>query len=216
MSKTILHDFSAKPDQGNLKRQAGEYAFMQNVRGWGQRGKKRQGVQTRATLEFGVMGIFDIKVDGDPLSPDKILVYDNNGSIILYDWSELISIFDFLFDTGSELDLQSPDLNWWKVAVDVSGAITVTGIAAPGTTISSDLFVAQNALFGFKFSTTISRLYIQAGTIKTGIFGPSTPVTSYTTAQSFETGFGPVFQDGNLDNFRLSVDNTGSLNSTQV
>lgn len=216
MSKTILTEFKAVPDQGNLKRLPGEYAFTQNARGWGKRGKKRAGVQTRVTLAYGIMGIFDVKVDGDPLSPDKIMVYDNNGTITFYEFSELTSIFDFLFDTGSSLNLQSPNLNWYNITVTAGGILGTTQIAAPGTTISSDLRIDQNQLLGFNKTTTFVRLYIEANFVKTKQYNLSTPITSYTTAQAFTTGFGPVFQDANLLNFRLTVNNSGAIGSIQV
>lgn len=216
MSKTVLTKFRALPDQGNLKRQAGEYAFTQNVRGWGNRGAKRTGIQTRVTLDAGVMGIFDLKIDGEALSPDKIMVYDYNGDIILYDYSELISIFDFLFSSGSALYLQSPNLNWWSISVTANSSIMETQVAAPVTTISEDLQIAQNEIFGFNNTTVFNSIYISSGNIKTKIYGLSTPVTNYTTTQAFVNGVGPVFEDSNLNRFRLIVANGGILESIQV
>lgn len=210
----ILTGCSVKPDLGALKRTSGEYAFLQNIRGRGRRVFKRTGVQSFASLNYGIMGMFDLKEDDDVFSPDLFLVWDNNGSLTTYGPTELITTFTFTYDftTGGALYLQSPDLNWWNITLDTTPLITVTGVAAPGTTISTDLIILQSQLLGFKDSTGQSRLYIEDGTIKTKRYAPASALIFYSTIQAFVTGKGPVFVDlSSADRWRLEVLNGGIL-----
>lgn len=216
MPKLILKGFTQSPDTGLLKNGINEYENLQNIRGWGDLGSKRRGVQTRVTLDTGIMGMFDLKIDSDPTSPDKIAVFTNGGDLVLYNYSELISSFDFMFETGITLALQSPDLNWWKLDVSSTFPLGTTGIVAPSTTISQDLNISQNELFGFQDATGVTRVFIDDKIIETKRYNLSTPVVSYSTVQAYTNGFGPVFQDSLLQNWRLVVDNTGALDSEQV
>ena len=203
---------------GLLKRAPGEWQVLQNLRGWGDRIKRRQGTRTSVTLDTGIMGIFDLAVDGDPLSPEKILVIGFDGTFNLYDFSELVSIFDYLFSTSTLLYLQSPDLNWWDVTPDSgTGIISPEVVAAPGTTITSDLNVFQNQLFGFLDSTGVWAISVGTqGSPVTSRYGLASGETLYTSTQAFESGFGPVFQDNLLTRWKLGINNAGALTTEVV
>ncbi len=223
MSQVTLKQFQLDTDTGSLDLKPGEYESLQNIRGYGGLGTKRQGVQPRLTLSYGVMGMCDLKVDGDPTSPDRILVVDANGSFILYDYSEFLASFAYLFATGIKLNLQSPDLNWWALTVNSStGAINVTGIAAPTGALSADQSIRQDELYGFAFATGIWRLSVVAtglGTpsIQTREYALSSATTTYSTAVSFNTGYGPVFQDDTgTQRWRLSIANGGATQITSI
>ncbi len=90
MSDAILTGFSLKPDLGRLKTQVGEYYGLQNIQGRGKAGKKRRGVKPKASFTSGVMGIFDLYNDGDPLSLNKFLVITQGGTFTLYTTTDLV------------------------------------------------------------------------------------------------------------------------------
>ncbi len=225
MSKTVLTNFAAVPDVGELKREKGEYANLQNVRGWGGFGAKRRGVQNfPRALDSGIMGMFDLKIDGEPLSPDKILVVTQGGDYVLYDFTELISVFDFLFDAGVALYLQSPNLGWWDITPttgDAGGLINPLGVAAPSSSISADLSVDVNQLFGFEDSTGIWRMYVDTSnpvvpSLSTKRYSTASSITGYTSTVAFATGVGPCFQTTDLQRWRLTIDNSGILTLTSI
>lgn len=224
MSKKVLTGFATVPDTGSIKSEPGEYESLQNYRGWGKFGAKRQGVQTCFTQAFGVMGMFDLKNDGDPTSMDKILIVDANGSITLYDFTDFIIAFDYEIDTtnGGHLVLQSPDLNWWQLEPNTSGVLQITGSSAPGTTISTNLRILQNQYFGFLDNNNLWGMYVDAGGVtpllKTKQYSKSlVPVTKYTTIQGFTTGFGPVLQDTlGQQWWRIGISNAGAITYTSI
>jgi hypothetical protein len=219
MPKQVLQQFESSPDMGDLKREPGEYQGLQNVRGWGGLGSKRRGVQSSVTLDYGVMGIFDLQNDGDPTSLDKIIVVDNNGDITSYDFSELTTIFDYLFDTSVQLAIQSPDLNWWDITPNTTtGIVTPTVIATPSSTISTSLELSQNETLGFLDSTGVWRLSISgnSGTITTQRYGLASSATTYTTIQAFTNGNEPIFTDQFLTRWKMSIDNSGLISTTAI
>ena len=216
--KYKLTGASASPDTGLLKKEAGEYTFLQNIRGWGGRTAKRTGVQFSASVT-NVMGIFDLQNDGDPTSLDKILVVDGDGDLVLYDYSELVTIFDYLFSTGITLSLQSSDLNWWDITPNTTtGVISPTVVTAPASTRSTDLSISQSQTFGFIDSTGIWRLQVDSldGTVYTTRYATATSTNSFTTNLGFATGVGPVFQDELLTRWRLTVSTAGQLTATAI
>jgi hypothetical protein len=221
--ETLLTGFTAVSNVGLTKTKDSEYSNLQNVRGNFKFGSKRRGVQGMVTLSNAVLGIFDLKIDGDADSPDKIAVYDGAGNIILYDPTELTVLFEWLFASTVYLNLQSPDLNWWEVYPDATtGILKCNGVAAPASTTSTDLFIPNNALYGFVASTTkIYRVYVSIENINqprvaVKQYGNSSAVTTYTSVVGYTTGSGPVFQDNLLRNHRLRVLNGGFLNIIQV
>lgn len=214
----LLAGFSTGSNVGLTKTRDDEYSNLQNVRGNFLFGSKRRGVQGMVTLSYAILGIFDLKIDGDASSPDKIAVYDGSGSIVIYNPTELIVLFEFLFASSIYLNLQSPNLDWWEVYPDATtGILQCNGIAAPATTISSDTFIPVNALYGFTASSTkIWRLFVDLQNISNPAisvreYGPSSAVTTYSSVQAYTTGSGPVFQDNLLRNHRLRVANGGFL-----
>lgn len=213
MSNTVFTGASTNPDSGSLKNEIGEYNGLQNIRGWGGFIAKRRGIQSSVELSSGILGIFDLYNDGDPLSPNKILVVDTNGDFVLYDYSELITIFDYLFSNGIKLGLQSPDLNWWSVIPNDSGELVATVISTPISTISSDLQVTQDQLFGFQMSSNVYRLSVDPtlGELKITSYNTTSGTIDYTQSQNFVTGVGPVFQTSDLNHFRLTINNSGEL-----
>lgn len=87
---TLVHSgFSSAPDKGDLKRISSEYSFLQNVRGFGRRGLKRQGVQTKFVADASIMGLFDLNIDGYPPSADKIIAILSSGDIVVFNPSEI-------------------------------------------------------------------------------------------------------------------------------
>lgn len=224
--KPIMKGFAQSPDVGRLKTANSEYLLLQNVRGFGGLGAKRRGVQTRVILSSGIMGFFDLKVEGDPTSPDKIAVVTSDGSITIFDWSEFIATFEYLFATGIKLNLQAPNLVWYSVEPTSASnpAWKVTEIATPVSTTSTDLFIESNDLFGFNDASGIWRMYpkyVGAATIP-GVganrFATGSAITNFASAQSFTTGSGPVFTDEKAtpQRWRLSVTNALALKFTSV
>lgn len=224
--ETLLSGFSSGSNVGLTKTRDGEYSVLQNVRGNFKFGSKRRGILGIDVLDNGVLGIFDLKIDGDAASPDKIAVYDGAGDIILYDPSEFNVLFEFLFESGVYLNLQSPDLDWWEVYPDATtGILQCNGIVAPGTTISADLPVPSNALFGFQASSTkIYRLFVDVEELDTEFipfiaieeYSSYASTFTYSSVQAFTTGYGPVFEDSLSRNQRLSVANGGILNIVEI
>lgn len=219
MGKDVKVDFQLAPDTGELKHSDGEFSNLQNIRGWGKLGSKRRGIQFSTSLSGGVMGMFDLQIDGDPTSPNKILVVCTDGNFYLYDYSEFITVFDFMFDTGFYLLLQAPDLTWWRVSINATTGIpNITGVVAPINTITQDQFIPQSQIYGFKNSSNAWRIFVgSAGNIKTQSYATPASTVLYTSNQAFETGFGPVFQDSTfLNNWRIKVANGGILGTVSI
>lgn len=219
MPTEVKQKFQIAPDTGSLKQTNGEYSNIQNIRGWGGLGSKRRGVQFSAAIGGGVMGMFDLFNDGDPTSPNKILVVGGDGIFYLFDYTEFVTVFDFMFDIGVKLGLQSPDLNWWSIFPDsTTGILSATVISAPINTISSDLFITQNQHYGFRNSTNIWRLKVSSsfGNLQTSSFALTQSTVLYSSIQAFVNGFGPVFQDESLNNWRMTIDNSGILGSLAI
>lgn len=215
MSAT-LQRFHLVADTGRTKVDPGEWQYLQNIRGWGGRGRKRQGVSTVAKPNSGVMGFFDLENGAG--SADKVLVWLNSGTILLYDWTELTTTFDYLIGTGGRLLLQSPDLDWWSVAPDTTkGILGVTGVAAPVSSVSSDLLIGAGETFGFLETSAVWRLSIPSSGFPTvrqyALAGGS---AIYDTDLAFDTGYGPAFTDDYLVTRRLSVANGGILTTTEI
>ena len=211
-----LAQFIQKPDVGRLKTAPGEYRFLQNIRGWAKKGSKRQGVRTIDTLTSGVMAIIDLKLDDSPDSLDKILVITNAGDALFYEPSEFFSFFNFEFQTGVGIVLQSPDLNWWRVEPGASNNWKVTGIAAPATTQSLDFNVSQSQLLGYQNGSFMERLYVETGFLKRQTYTFREADTVYSGDLGIVTGKGIVFQDATLQRWRLSVKNGGIFTITSL
>lgn len=219
MSNTVYSESSLSPDLGLLKRSKGEYGNLQNFRGWGKKIAKRRGIQFSQSQESGIMGIFDLRNDGDPLSPDKILVVNGDGEFVLYQYSEFITVFNFLFATGFKLVLQSPDLTWWSVAPNTTTGIPESiVISTPVSTISTDLEVSQSQYFGFQNTSNIYRFTVDSGTgsLQVTSFAYTTGTVVYSQNQAFVNGVGPVFQDETLSRWRLQINNSGALITTSI
>ncbi len=218
-NQKLLQGFNANPNSGLSKTDDDEYSYLQNVRGYSGFGSKRRGVVGMTTLSYGIMGIF-----GDASSPDKILVYTQDGNVTLFDPTELTVQFEFLFNTTSKLILQSPNLDWWDITPDATtGIIPAIGVVAPASSLSADLFVQNNALFGFQASSTkIYRMFIDISTnplipvAATRQYGTASAVINYSTDLAFATGYGPVIQDNLLRSFRINVANGGYVQATQT
>lgn len=214
-TSTTMQRFHLVADTGRTKVESGEWQYLQNVRGWGGRGRKRQGVQTVAKPTSGIMGFFDLENGAG--TPDKVVVWLNSGSLLLYDWSELTTTFDYLMD-GGNLILQSPDLDWWQVSPDAAtGLLGILGVAAPSVTRSTDLVLGQDETFGFKQTAYVWRLFVPSTGFPTvrqyALAGGS---ATYTTDLAFSTGSGPVFTDEYLVRRRIEVANGGIIQTTEV
>lgn len=220
--KLLLQGFSSKPYTGLTKTDDHEYSVLQNVSGFGGFGAKRRGIQGMATLSSGILGIFDLKVDGDADSPDRFMVYLYNGTVVIYEPSELTVLFEYLFESTITINLQAPNLTCYSLIPDTSdGTLILTEIATPGTLTSSDLFVSATDLLGFVASTSkIYRLMINTSITPPALavreYGTASSVTSYSTALSFAAGYGPIFQSNDLINYRLGVNNSAELILTEV
>jgi hypothetical protein len=214
-SRELMTGFSQAPDMGFLKRNDGQYGNLQNVRGWGKLGTKRQGVDTRDTLDYGVMGIFDAFRDGDPTSPNKLFVITQDGSMIVYDPTELLTTFDWVLDSVS-LYLQSPDLTWWAGIPDSGGTLNWTASAAPASSQATDFVVAQSQIFGFKDSTGIWRMSCPASILTIQRYGPTSALTTFSTPLAITTAAGIVFQDSSLNFFKVTIDNSGITTITAI
>ncbi|MEM4247650.1 MAG: hypothetical protein QXH80_00080 [Candidatus Nanoarchaeia archaeon] len=217
MSKILLHEFSTCVDTGFLKATPAEYKQLQNIRGWGGLGSKRRGIRTSATFDYGIMGVFDLKLDEDPNFIDKIAIVDGNGSLWLYSFEELYSIFNNVHDSGVKLLLQSPDLSWWNCTPDEDGIILPTLTSEPASTITSDFTVAQDELYGFTNTNGIMRLSVNhSGEIETKQYTVTTSTGTYTSDRCFETGVGLVFETTELNRFRITVTNDGILQTEAI
>lgn len=215
MPAATFQKFQLTPDGGNLKTAPGEWGQLQNLRGWGGRGRKRQGISTSARLDSGIMGMFDIENGAG--STDAIMVITHAGNMLLYDFSELTTAFDYLFTTGRLL-LQSPNLDWWSVYPGAAtGIMQVDGVAAPASSQSADLRIGQGETFGFLETTLVWRLNISsAPAVTTKQYALAGGSTTYTTDLSFATGYGPVFEDDYLVGRRLFVADGGFLSTIEV
>lgn len=216
MQTLPLHGFNQKPDQGKLKRGTAEYESMQNVRGIGHHGTKRPGVATLDSTDSAIMGIFDLKVDSDPTSPDKIVVMTRGGDWLMYEAAELLTVFNYLMASGIYLNLQSPDLNWWSVTANASGLIPLTVIAAPASSQASDFNVAVGQLFGFADSAGIWRIYSEAAFTRSRRYATVPATTTYSSALSISDGYGIVFEEPNLNRVRYTINNSGFIISTVI
>ena len=211
-----LHGFDVKPDLGKLKRAPSEYENLQNVRASGDRGQKREGIAPVYSFSSGVMGIWDLKTDDDPTSNNKVAIWTRDGTMTLFELSEIISSFEYLIDTGITLYLQSPDLNWWSWAPNSSGLMVGTVVAAPSSSQSTDFNVAVGQLFGFEDATGIWRLKTVNGFYQTQRYALAPYTTLYSTTLSIATGAGIVFEETNLNRVRISTNNAGSLITTVI
>lgn len=218
MSTTVYTGASATPDTGQLKGTKSEWNNIQNVRGWGNFISKRRGIQTGVTSAYGTLGIFDLKNDGDPLSQNKILVVNTNGDFVLYDYSELVVVFDFLFSQNVPLGLQSQNGTWFSMAPNNAGQLVVTVISAPINTISSNLIVLNYQFFGFQMASNVYRVRVDSiqQALTTQSYSQTGGTVVYQTIQAFNYGFGVIFQDQALNNWMLSIQNSGSLTLTIV
>jgi len=215
MSKFVNTGFSQKPDLGLLKTKKSEYSFLQNIRGRGGLGFKRNGLQTVATYDSSVMGIFDLSNDGDPDSPDLILVITRDGLFTTYTPSEFITTFTFLF-SGAQIILQSPNLTWFSVDLDSTLIPFTTEVVAPSASQSMDMLVGTSDLLGYVDGTGTSRLYVEYGFIKAKRYNAVTGEVIFTTDLAFNHGYGPVFMDSDLESWRLSVTNEGILSVASI
>ncbi len=221
MPKTILQQFTATPDTGSLKNTLAQYDFLQNIQGRTGLGRKRNGVQWRADLDSGCMGIFDLYNDGDPTSLDRVAVITGDGDMEIFRLSELLSMFTYAIDTGGAFYQQSADNSWWQIAPDsTTGLLSVTGVAAPSSTRSTDLVVEQGHLFGFEDASGIWRMYVNneyppSIAPATERHATTSIVTTYTSI-AFTKSVGVVFELDTLDRYRLGVDNAGALTITGV
>jgi hypothetical protein len=163
------------------------------------------------------MGIHDLLVDNDPTSLDRILVTLSDGSLVFLTNDEIFVSFTYLFTGSAKLALQSPDGNYWNITPDSTGAINPTVLTTPSTTITTDLNIGNNELFGFQSSTVVYQLTVtDIGSPEIRTYNLTGSETEYTTTQAFVNGVGPVFTSGNLTRFRLSCDNSGSLTTTAL
>jgi hypothetical protein len=217
MARGLFTQSVLAPDMGNLKGSQSEWENLQNLRGWGNLISRRKGVRSSLIMESGIMGIHDLQTTEDPTSSDKILLTLNNGSLVFLDYSEIYTAFNYLFTGSAKLALQSPDDNWWDVTPNSSGEINPTVIATPSTTISTDLNLGVTELLGFESSSVIYKMSINdLGAVEIDTYGLSPSETEYTTTQAFTKLVGPVFTSGNLQRFRLTCDNAGSLTTTAL
>lgn len=224
--KSVLTNFTESPDTGRLKKDNGEYSFLQNIRGFGGLGSKRFGIRTSDVLTSGIMGIFDLKIEGVAETQDKIIIITANGDVNVYDYSELIAVFNYLIADGASLVLQSANSSWWDIDPQTgNGVLRTEGVAAPSSTRSTDLNVKQGELFGFADSTGIWGRYVQeqisVGGSKMGFlrgrrYALHEATTTYSTDLAFTTGSGPVFQTSDLQRWRWSVTNQGISRLTSI
>ena len=215
----VLQGSKMVPDMGLLKQKPSEWSYLQNIRGLKKGIGKRLGVQTMAVVSSSVMGVFELKIEGDPQSPDKYLIITRNGEFITYDPSELVSTgFTYLFASGIKLNLQSPNSTWYSMAPESasSPARVYTQIATPASTTSSDLSILQSEKWGFLDSSGTWRYYVESGSMRHQRLPILASSTTYSTAISFTTGSGPVFQDSNLRRYRLRVANGGGEELIEV
>lgn len=89
MPKQVQAGAQLSTDTGELKGAETGFDFLQNVSGFGSHIAKRKAVTHKVTVPSGIMGIFDLLNDGDPKSPDKILVIGAAGIWYTYNWSEI-------------------------------------------------------------------------------------------------------------------------------
>lgn len=216
MPTKIIEQAFLTPDSGLLKGKPSEWQNIQNFRGWGNRITRRRGVRNSQIFSSGVMGIHDLLVDDDPTSLDRVLITLNDGSLVFLSNDEIFASFTYLYTTGT-LALQSPDLNWWNITPSSSGVIAPIVIATPSTTISSDLSINNNQLFGFQSSTVIYALYVNTiGTAEIKTYTLTGSENIVTTQQAFISGVGPVFQDTDLNRWRIQINNAGELVTTAI
>lgn len=218
--KGLLQRCDLTPDTGSLKNQVGQYDFLQNVRGFGGLIAKRNGVKTIDELDAGVMGIFDMYRDGDPASPDKVLVVDGDGDFQVYDWTEFTTVFTYVISDGGTYYQQSSDDAWWQIYPSTgTGQLVVEGVAAPASTRSTDLVVAQGEIFGSIDGTTTWRFYIEneyppvANAVQEyGVVSADATFSSL----AFTKACGLVFQLDTLERYRVGVDTAGALTLTGI
>lgn len=207
--------FHLVADTGRTKVDHGEWQYLQNVRGWGGRGRKRNGVSTVARPNSGVMGFFDIENGAG--SADKILVWLNDGSLVLYDYSELTTTFDYLMD-GGRLMLQSPDLTWYEVLPNATTALLQTvESAAPSVTRSTDMTVGAGELFGWLGATRVLRAVMPTtGLVSVREYALALGSQTFSTDLAFDYGSGLVLTDDRLVRRRLAVANGGLIQPIEL
>jgi len=218
--KGLLQRCDLTPDTGSLKNTSGQYDFLQNVRGFGGLIAKRNGILNIDELDAGVMGIFDMYRDGDPTSPDKVLVVDGDGDFQVYDWTELTTVFNYVISDGGTYYQQSADNSWWQIYPDSgTGQLVVAGVAAPTSTRSTDLIVAQGEIFGSVDGTTTWRFFVEntyppvANAVQE--YGAVSADATFSSI-AFTKAVGLVFELDTLERYRVGVDNAGALTLTGI
>lgn len=221
--KGLLQRCDLTPDTGSLKNNAGQYDFIQNVRGYGNLITKRQGVRNVGSVPLGVMGIFDLYRDGDPTSPDKVGIIDGVDTLWIYDWSELTAAaagFQYLIADGGTFLQQSPNGTWWQIYPVTTGPrLEVKEVAAPSSTRSTDLVVHQGDLFGSLDGSTTWRFFIDNSYPPNACalqqYGPMLADTTFSTL-AFTSAVGLVFELDTLIRYRIGVANDAALTITEV
>ena len=133
-----------------------------------------------------------------------------------------VTTIHYLWDTGAKLYLQSPDLNWWDVTPEPDGVPNNTPVVYAGATLGANLSIGAAEVLAFKQSTT---LYWQMqgdesamgwSTTRLGFVPYLGTVATFTGIRAFLSGFGPVFADGNGNNWKLQADNDVGLIAVAV
>jgi len=221
--KGILQKADLTPDTGSLKNTPAQYDFIQNVRGYAGIISKRNGIRNISSVPVGVMGIYDIYRDGDPTSPDRILVLDGAGNLWVYQWSEFTSIvsgFQYVIGQGGSLLQQSPNGTWWSIyPVADNRKFAVKEMAAPATTRTTDLVIHQDELFGSIDGSTTWRFGIDnsfpPNAIASQEYGPMLADTTFSTL-AFTSAVGLVFELDTLVRYRVGVANDSAITITEL
>jgi hypothetical protein len=211
----IFQRFRLVADAGRTKGGPADWPHLQNVRGWGGRGRKRQGVATVARPNASVLGFFDIENGAG--SADKILVWLRSGAVVLYDYSELATTFDYLMDGGLVL-LQSPSGTWYEVGPNATTAMLQTVEAnAPAVSRATDLTVGAGETFGWLGATRVLRLVMPTTGFPTvREYALASGAQSFSTDLAFDYGSGLVLTDERLVRRRLAVLDGGILTTTEL
>lgn len=214
----LLQGFNCLTDSGALKNLDGEYPYLQNIRGWGKYGTKRKGIQTIRNFDSGIMGMFDLKIDGDSTLPDKVLIVTYDGSIWLFNSTEIVSSFDILFASGIKLFLESPNGEDWNITpAAATGIITPTSTAAIPLTNTTDYFISNSTTLGFATTSNIWRLYLDDdGTPITESYPLLGGASGITANMAFITTKGLVFESSTGVRRRLTINNSGALVTTEI
>jgi hypothetical protein len=206
MSKGVLQGFSAVPDVGNLKLNKDEYAGLINIRGFGRLGAKRTGIRTLASYDSGVMGIFDLRNDGDPGSADKILVVLQNGDLVTYSQSDFDPQFYWGFELGSGITMQSSDGRWWDLKADPDlDKLYLNEVAAPAYQRNSNFTFSSGQWVGFSGTLGIERLWVEDKKFKVQRYGFGEPKFLFQYNVGFRYPWGPVFTQDSGTRWRVGV-----------